>query len=50
MGKYEVTYELWYTVYQWAILNGYVFVHAGMEGYDGIRVSGAAPTAAKYDL
>ncbi len=47
MGKYEVTYELWYTVYQWAISNGYAFANAGREGHDGI--DGAMPTAAKYE-
>jgi formylglycine-generating enzyme required for sulfatase activity len=46
MGKYQVTYELWYTVYQWAITNGYTFQDAGAEGSNG-RI-GAAPTAAKY--
>lgn len=48
MGKYQVTYDLWYTVKTWALSNGYTFANAGMEGYDGVRVSGAAPTAAKY--
>ena len=47
IGKYEVTYELWYTVYQWAISNGYTFANAGIEGNDG--TAGAAPTAAKYE-
>jgi len=47
MGKYQVTYDLWYTVKAWALSNGYTFANAGMEGYDGVRVSGAAPTAAK---
>jgi formylglycine-generating enzyme required for sulfatase activity len=46
MGKYQVTYDLWYTVYQWAIVNGYTFAHAGTEGYAG--TAGAAPTTAKY--
>src|ERR1035437_2270043 len=46
MGKYQVTYDLWYTVYQWAIANGYSFANAGAEGTNGIV--GAAPTAAKY--
>ncbi len=32
MGKYEVTYALWYEVYQWAISNGYKFANAGLEG------------------
>ena len=48
MGKYEVTYDLWYMVKTWALSNGYSFANAGMEGYDGVRLSGAAPTAAKY--
>jgi len=49
MGKYEVTYDLWYTVYQWAILpaQGYTFANAGTEGNDG--TTGTAPTAAKYE-
>jgi formylglycine-generating enzyme required for sulfatase activity len=46
MGKYQVTYQLWYTVYQWAIANGYTFNDAGAEGFNGIQ--GAAPTSAKY--
>src|ERR1035437_1253716 len=29
LGKYEVTYDLWYTVYQWAVSNGYTFANAG---------------------
>jgi formylglycine-generating enzyme required for sulfatase activity len=49
IGKYEVTYELWYAVYQWAILpaQGYAFANAGTEGNDG--TPGAAPTAAKFE-
>ena len=47
MGQYEVTYELWYTVYQWAIVNGYTFANAGKEGKNG--TPGAAPAAAKYE-
>ena len=47
IAKYEVTYELWYTVYQWAIANGYTFANAGIEGNDG--TAGAAPTTAKYE-
>ncbi len=34
IGKYEVTYELWYIVYTWAKENGYKFQNAGMEGSD----------------
>ncbi len=43
----EVTYELWYKVYQWAISNGYSFSNQGREGNDGII--GAEPTNAKYE-
>jgi formylglycine-generating enzyme required for sulfatase activity len=46
MGKYQVTYDLWYTVYQWAAANGYTFQNAGKEGSNG--TAGAAPTAARY--
>ena len=35
IGKYDVTYELWYVVYQWAIANGYTFINAGQEGSTG---------------
>jgi len=47
LGKYEVTYELWYTVYTWAVDNGYYFANAGREGNDG--TTGAAPSGAKYE-
>ena len=47
IGKYEVTYDLWYTVHLWAISNGYTFANAGMEGSNG--PIGDAPTAAKYE-
>ena len=45
LGKYEVTYDLWYSVYQWAILpaNGYNFANAGMEG--SVGAIGVAPTS-----
>jgi formylglycine-generating enzyme required for sulfatase activity/Flp pilus assembly protein TadD len=46
IGKYQVTYDLWYTVYQWAVANGYSFANTGKEGSGG--TIGAAPTAAKY--
>ena len=46
MGKYQVTYNLWYTVHQWAVANGYIFQDAGAEGSSG--APGAAPTTAKY--
>jgi formylglycine-generating enzyme required for sulfatase activity len=43
IAKYETTYELWYTVLQWALSKGYVFSNEGREGHDGI--DGAAPTS-----
>jgi len=46
IGKYPVTYDLWYTVYIWAINNGYTFADAGTEGSSG--KAGAAPTDEKY--
>lgn len=33
IGRYEVTYELWYEVRTWAESNGYVFENAGDQGY-----------------
>ncbi len=51
MAETEVTYELWYEVYTWAILpaNGYTFAAdpRGMEGHDGII--GDPPTADKTE-
>lgn len=34
LGKYEVTYNLWYDVYQWALNNGYTFEGFGNQGSD----------------
>jgi formylglycine-generating enzyme len=47
IAKYETVYDLWYSVYQWALTNGYSFGTAGQEGSDG--VTGAAPTSARYE-
>ena len=35
MGKYEVTYDLWYQIYSWATNNGYSFQNPGCEGNSG---------------
>ncbi len=35
IGKYQVTYELWYSVYHWAVNHGYSFANAGGEGNRG---------------
>jgi len=45
LGKYKVTYDLWYSVYHWAIVNGCYFQDAGTEGSGG--TIGAAPTSEK---
>jgi formylglycine-generating enzyme required for sulfatase activity len=34
MGKYQVTYNLWNAVYQWAVSNGYSFADAGAGSGD----------------
>lgn len=51
MGKHEVTYELWYTVHNWALSNDYNFANPGREGDDGTITdpAGAEPTTAKYE-
>jgi formylglycine-generating enzyme required for sulfatase activity len=46
IGKHEVTYELWYTVYQWAIAHDYYFSNAGREGSSG--AVGGAPGTDKF--
>jgi formylglycine-generating enzyme required for sulfatase activity/predicted Rdx family selenoprotein len=53
VAKYETTYELWYTVRQWAVseergAGKYTFAYSGREGHDG--TGGAAPTdGAKHE-
>lgn len=47
MGKYEVTYSLWYQVRKWGEANGYSFNNKGKEGSNGN--TGNAPTSAKYN-
>ncbi len=32
IGETEITYELWNTVYTWAIAHGYTFSHSGVKG------------------
>lgn len=47
IGKYEVTYNLWYTVRQWALNHGYTFANPGKQGKDG--TAGAAPGSGKME-
>lgn len=62
IGKYEVTYELWYTVRTWGESNGYSFGYVGREGswrnleippYRRDRLlgenNGSAPSEKKYE-
>ena len=53
IGKYEVTYELWYNVRLWGIENGYTFANAGREISDATNImdgkTGAPPTNLKYN-
>ena len=51
VGETEVTYELWYTVHDWALSNSYNFANPGIEGEDGTLTdpAGAVPTAAKQE-
>ena len=48
MAKYEVTYDLWYAVYQWAIhraTNPYTFGSCGKEGGAADATDGAVSTS-----
>lgn len=47
IGKYEVTYALWYEVSEWAKLNGYTFANKGIEG--NLGVPGDVPSTGKYE-
>ena len=47
IAETEVTYELWYTVRQWALRNGYTFANAGREGSNGR--TGQAPTSKRNE-
>ena len=56
MGKYEVTYLLWYTVKEWATSNSYTFQNTGMEGsvtgggsWPNYTNVGVAPTVASSE-
>jgi formylglycine-generating enzyme required for sulfatase activity len=46
MGKYEVTYRLWYVMREWAEDNNYTFANMGAEGSGTI---GADPTTAENE-
>ncbi len=46
IAETQVTYDLWYTVRQWALENGYTFANAGREGSHG---STEAPTSRRNE-
>lgn len=46
IAKYELTYDIWYKVYMWAIENGYTFANAGIAGSKGENPSDAENTDA----
>jgi formylglycine-generating enzyme required for sulfatase activity len=55
IARYETTYELWYTVRQWALAQGYVFFRPGVEGRweapeELVEKEGAPPTEAGKTL
>jgi len=43
IGEYEITYELWYHVYQFALTQGYQFQNPGIEGTSGTYGAGDYP-------
>lgn len=47
IAETQVTYELWYTVRQWALSNGYAFANVGREGSHGD--TGQAPMSKRYE-
>jgi formylglycine-generating enzyme required for sulfatase activity len=47
IGKYEVSYALWYAVRQWGATNGYTFANQGNEGSSDR--SGERPTLRLYE-
>ncbi|MCP4216634.1 MAG: formylglycine-generating enzyme family protein [bacterium] len=52
IGKFEVTYGLWYEVMEWATnrdddSKNYIFDNSGREGHNG--TDGAAPVSALYE-
>ena len=41
IAKYELTYNIWYKTYMWAIENGYTFANAGIAGSKGVEPTDA---------
>ncbi|MBI9105439.1 MAG: SUMF1/EgtB/PvdO family nonheme iron enzyme [Spirochaetales bacterium] len=51
IARYELTYEIWYTVHSWAIANGYTFQNPGCEGDNGAITdpAGEPPSTDKWE-
>ncbi len=50
IDRYETTYELWKTVYDWAIVNGYGFDNPGLNGSHGIGTNLPVTAVTWYDV
>lgn len=50
IDKYSTTYDLWTTVYTYAIAHGYAFDHAGTNGSDGYGTNMPVTTINWYDV
>jgi formylglycine-generating enzyme required for sulfatase activity len=50
MAETLTTYELWKTVYDWAITNGYTFANAGQNGSDSSGNQLSTSTSTQYPV
>jgi len=50
IDRYEVTYDLWKSVYDWAILKGYSFDRTGKKGSDGLGTDMPVTVVGWYDV
>ena len=50
IDRYETTYSLWKTVYDWAILNGYSFDNAGQNGSEVTGTDMPVTRVSWYDV
>ena len=50
IDRYETTYSLWKTVYDWAILNGYAFDNAGQNGSEVTGTDMPVTRVSWYDV
>ena len=50
MDKYEVTYELWTAVRNWALTHGYTDLAAGKNGYNPVGANNPVDSVNWYDV